>query len=233
MKDPLNLKDKLFQDGYDSLNDDEKLRLLLSHSETSKNIDAVAEQIEEICGSMAAATQADVHFLMNECGANIHSAVLLELVLQLKRRCEINEADKTRLNTSANAKRFFQGFMKGRSREIFVGVLVGKTYKIKCCEILNYGSAGDVNASAKNAVEFALKNRAKSIFISHCHPNAGCAPSDEDRAATRRIQKALSSAGIVLIDHIITGVDGAVSLREIDGDIFKSVESYTLSFSGS
>ncbi len=228
MKKIFNLREKLFKEGYDSLDQDEKLRLLLSYSERDENIDVVAEKINEICGGTATAVQADVHFLMNECSANIHSAVLLDLVLQLKRRSEMNEADKIKLNTTENAKKFFLGFMKGRAREIFAGVLVNKSYKIKCCEILDYGSIGDVKTAARNAVEFALKNKSKSIFISHCHPKGSCAPSAADHEATRRIRNALSSAGIMLIDHIITGVDGAISLREINSEIFEVIENYTL-----
>ncbi|MBP3379998.1 MAG: JAB domain-containing protein [Ruminococcus sp.] len=226
MKKTLNLREKLFRDGYDSLDRDEKLRLLLSYSEKAGNIDAVAERINEICGGTATAVQADVHFLMNECGANVHSAVLLDLILQLKRRCEKNEADKIRLNTAENAKKYFREFMKGRNREIFVGVLVNKLYNIKRSEILGYGSTDDVKATARNAVGFALKNKAKNIFISHCHPKGSCAPSAADHEATRRIVKALSSAGIVLVDHIITGVDGAASLRSINSEIFEEIENY-------
>lgn len=228
MKKPLNLKDKLIKSGYDSLTQDEKLRILLSHSEKAANIESVTEQIKEICGSTATAVQADVHFLMNECGANVQSAVLLHLVLQLKRRCEINEADKIRLNTAENAKKFFLEFMRGRSREIIVGVLVNKYYKTKCCEILNYGSTKDVKAAARDAVRFALKNKSKTIFISHCHPNGSCAPSAADHEATRRIRIALSSAGIVLVDHIITGVDGAISLRDVNSEIFEEIENYSI-----
>lgn len=222
----LNLKKKLFKDGYDSLTQDEKLRILLSYSEKAGNIGSVTEQIKEICGGTATAVQADVHFLMNECGANSQSAVLLNLVLQLKRRCEINETDKIRLNTAENAGKFFVEFMRGRTREILVGVLVNKSYKIKCCEILDYGSTNDVKAAAKNAVRFALKNKSKNIFISHCHPNGSCTPSAADHEATRRIRIALSSAGIVLVDHIITGVDGAASLRQLNGGIFEDIETY-------
>lgn len=226
MNESLDLKAKFLKDGYNFLTQEEKLRLLLSYPETAENVDDVTERIVGICGGTAAAVQADVHFLMNECGANIQSAVLLNLILQLKRRCEMNEIDKIELNTAENAKLFFQKFMKGRTQEVFAGVLIDKSYKIKCCEILDYGSADDVKAIARNAVAFALKNKSKSIFISHCHPNGSCTPSAADYESTRRIRNALASVGISLVDHIITGVDGVLSLRQVSGEIFEEIESY-------
>ncbi|MCM1528644.1 MAG: JAB domain-containing protein [Alistipes sp.] len=222
-----DLKTKFLKDGYNSLTQDEKLLLLISYSETQKNISNVMERIVGICGGTATAVLADVHFLMNECGSNIQSAVLLNLVLQLKRRCEMNEIDKIELNTAENAKLFFQKFMKGRTQEVFAGVLVDKCFGIKCCEILDHGSVDDVRSTSRNAVAFALKNKSNSIFISHCHPNGSCTPSDADYESTRRIRNALATVGISLVDHIITGVDGVLSLRQENSQIFEENKRYT------
>ncbi|MDE6775668.1 MAG: hypothetical protein K2J37_05175, partial [Ruminococcus sp.] len=64
-------------------------------------------------------------------------------------------------------------------------------------------------------------------FIAHCHPNESSAPSAADISATRRIKESLKNADVFLADHIITGIDGAVSLREIDRNgLFDKTESY-------
>ena len=41
-------------------------------------------------------------------------------------------------------------------------------------------------------------------------------PSESDISSTRRIDSVLESLDITLIDHIITGIGGAVSMRELN-----------------
>jgi len=48
----------------------------------------------------------------------------------------------------------------------------------------------------------------------HNHPSGDPAPSREDIAITRRLKEAGDLLGIKVMDHVIVGTDGMVSLLE-------------------
>ena len=53
-----------------------------------------------------------------------------------------------------------------------------------------------------------------NIIISHNHPSHDPTPSPEDVAITRTIVQAGKLLGIDVLDHVVIGGDGFVSLKE-------------------
>jgi DNA repair protein RadC len=60
----------------------------------------------------------------------------------------------------------------------------------------------------------ALMNNAKAIIAFHCHPSGDPTPSRDDLILTQRLKKAGKIMCIELLDHLITGEEDYVSLRE-------------------
>jgi hypothetical protein len=60
----------------------------------------------------------------------------------------------------------------------------------------------------------AMINNAKSIIAFHNHPSSDPTPSREDIRLTHRLQEAGKIMGIELLDHVITGEQSYVSLKE-------------------
>ncbi|MDE5763577.1 MAG: hypothetical protein K2I00_01240 [Ruminococcus sp.] len=228
MKDKCSiLTEKYLKNGFDSLSDMEKLMLVLSYSEEKKSVQKIAENIYKTYGTFNVAVDCDSDYIMRECGINEQSAVLLKIISQISRRNDIYSVSKLRLNTSENAKKYFSAYMKGMKTEVFVATAVNKQFYLIKSTVLASGGFRDVVIVIRSIVEFALKNDASYIFISHCHPNESSAPSVADISATRRIKESLKNADVFLADHIITGADGAVSLREVDrNDLFDKTASY-------
>lgn len=78
-------------------------------------------------------------------------------------------------------------------------------------------SKGTVNASLAGPREIfveALRHQAVSLILVHNHPSGDPEPSPEDIALTRRVWEAGELVGVALLDHIIIGDNGYVSLRE-------------------
>jgi DNA repair protein RadC len=65
---------------------------------------------------------------------------------------------------------------------------------------------GTVNASFCTPREIFIRlllAGASSFVLSHNHPSGDCTPSNEDIAATKRINESAKIIGITLLDHII------------------------------
>ena len=52
------------------------------------------------------------------------------------------------------------------------------------------------------------------MILGHNHPSGDCEPSDADRGITQKIGKALALVDIRLLDHLVVGRGGHVSLAE-------------------
>lgn len=60
----------------------------------------------------------------------------------------------------------------------------------------------------------ALRDAASSIILVHNHPSGDPTPSREDIAVTDRLSDVGTTIGIDVLDHIVMGRDGAVSIQE-------------------
>lgn len=60
----------------------------------------------------------------------------------------------------------------------------------------------------------ALLHRAASVVVAHNHPSGDPEPSADDRATTRRLERAGRLLGVPLLDHVVLGAGSHVSFRE-------------------
>ena len=60
----------------------------------------------------------------------------------------------------------------------------------------------------------AIRDAASSIILAHNHPSGDPKPSREDIAVTDRLTDVGKTVGIDVLDHIVMGRDGLVSIRE-------------------
>ena len=78
-------------------------------------------------------------------------------------------------------------------------------------------SHGNVNSSivgAREVFQKALLANAVSIILIHNHPSGDPTPSREDVEVTKRLVEAGKIIGIQVLDHIVIGRPGYVSLKE-------------------
>lgn len=209
------IKNKYQEKGFDSLTDTEKFTLILSYSEKSNKIEKVVSKLSEIYGTLKMAMDSDPQFLVKDCGTNWQSALLLTLIPQLKRICELEKCRELPLDTVENAKRYFSAYLSAEHVEIIVATAVSKNFKVIDSKILSSGAVSEVVLSCREIVDFAMKNEGAYLFIAHNHPMGVCTPSADDISSTRNIKNALDLLGITLADHIIVGCGGETDLHSM------------------
>ena len=64
----------------------------------------------------------------------------------------------------------------------------------------------------------AVRQRATAIVVAHNHPSGNLEPSMEDKDVTRRLRQAGDLLGIRILDHLIFGEEGFLSMLE--GNLF-------------
>lgn len=60
----------------------------------------------------------------------------------------------------------------------------------------------------------ALALNAAAVILAHNHPSGAPDPSAADIAITARLREALGLIDVRVLDHIVVGAEGAVSLAE-------------------
>lgn len=215
---------------YSGLSDFEKATMILSYSERGENVRRVAENIIELYGSLYMSTKADPLMLMRACKSSEQSAVLLNMISLLDNLCAMQRLEIDRLDSLSEARRYFECLMGDFLFEYFVMTGVDKNLKIVNSEIISKGSGSSVVLSGFDATRFAVRTGSKYVFMSHNHPTSSAEMSDDDIISTKMICEVMGFVGVPVIDHIVVGIDGSVSAREVFGKgskIFFTPQGYS------
>jgi DNA repair protein RadC len=86
--------------------------------------------------------------------------------------------------------------------------------RIACVDCVSVGSLNQSIVHPREVFKTALISNAAALVLIHNHPSGDPSPSSEDIAITRRLKEAGDLLGIKVVDHVIVGTDGMVSLLE-------------------
>ena len=69
-------------------------------------------------------------------------------------------------------------------------------------------------------IESALRKKASAFIFVHNHPTGPAEASQEDVELTRSLVNACRAVDIPVLDHVIVGNDGFLSMRQEQPEIF-------------
>ena len=75
------------------------------------------------------------------------------------------------------------------------------------------GTAGTV-VDPKIIAKYAIDSLTSSVILVHNHPSGDPEPSQADRKLTTTLKDALNMVGTRILDHVVVGYEGCVSLAE-------------------
>lgn len=79
---------------------------------------------------------------------------------------------------------------------------------------ISHGNVNSAIVGTREVYQKALLTNAVNIILMHNHPSGDPTPSKEDIQITERLSEAGKILGVTLMDHLVIGRDGFVSLRE-------------------
>ncbi len=230
------LRKKYMKYGAESLSEQEMITLILSYSEKG-DVMQLAERLSHEYGSLNTLIDADPYLIMQSGEISEQTAVLLKSVSRLAYIRSGSDSRFRYLKSSHIAKEYFSSRLIGSSCEKLAAVSVNDKLRVMSFCMISSGTGIRIDASCRNIIEFAIKNDSHWLFLAHNHPNADTRPSEADIISTRTIISTLANIDVTLIDHIITGSGGAVSMREhpdsrslsFGGDMYKTAPEQTSS----
>lgn len=107
-----------------------------------------------------------------------------------------------------------RAFIGNADREVFVAIYLTTKHRITAVEATATGTLNATLVHPRELFKGTLLANAAAVGLAHNHPSGDHTPSPEDLVLTARLLAAGEVLGIRVIDHVVLGDPGYVSLRE-------------------
>jgi DNA repair protein RadC len=109
--------------------------------------------------------------------------------------------------------------LEGLEQETFLALSLDARNRLQRISTVSVGSLTNSLVHPREVFRCAIREAAGALVVAHNHPSGDPEPSGEDLAVTRRLSEVGDLLGIPLLDHLVVGDAGYVSLRERYGDL--------------
>lgn len=108
----------------------------------------------------------------------------------------------------------FAKSMENAAEENFVVLHLDVRHRIIGVDHMAKGSATGVEVHPREVFKSALLNNASALIFIHNHPGGDPGPSRADRELTTRLKQVGELHGIQVLDHVVIGAEGCVSMAD-------------------
>ena len=202
--------------GHRVFTESELLCFLLSFATPHKdNVDLSRSLIDKF-GSFTRVIEADYGTLLTVHGIDSHTALSLSMFRKLS-QAYYEKKTESNLSESFTPERMENYckslFMDANDEELYC-IFLTDNLKLITSEKMCTGSAVCVNLSVRRVVQSVFANNCNRLVIAHNHPAGSCLPSTKDVNTTNDLRSLLAKIEIDLIDHIVVGNDGVISMKK-------------------
>jgi DNA repair protein RadC len=209
------LKEKYRAHGLESFTDIEALELLLFYAIPRANTNELAHALLDRFHSFRGVLEAEQIELERVPGIGPNAAALLRLVTDLNSRYQRAASVRgTQIRSSSDAGAFLQPQFAYQSEERSVLLCLDTAGRVIECRALAEGSSAMVGLSARELVDYVLRDKAARVILAHNHVSGVALPSAADVEATARIYRMLQMIGVELVDHLVFCDGDYVSMRD-------------------
>lgn len=209
------LRDRFFQNGLESFHDYEVLEVLLTLSTPRKDMKPLAKELIRRFGSLASVLDAPLSALLDVDGMGSVSAFSIKLPHSIGRRYLFEQAQgRDYLRSSRTVKDYLTHNLRERNREVFMVIFLDGQNQVLKMEELFTGSLTTSAIYPREVVQKVLDHDAANVILVHNHPSGSLTPSNSDRAVTKKLQSALATIDVDVLDHLIVGGNGFFSFAD-------------------
>lgn len=209
------LRTRFLKGGEKALPDYELLELILCGVIPRGDVKPLAKVLLEETGSLAGLLQADLEKLKSIPGIGESTIALLKVIYEVSCRVIREELRKETVFESWQAMiNYCRARMSHVAVEQFRLLFLDHKNQLIADELQQQGTINRTPIFPREVVKRSLEVGATSIILVHNHPSGDPSPSEADIEITRKIIEAATALDIQVLDHLIVGKYGHVSLRE-------------------
>jgi DNA repair protein RadC len=120
----------------------------------------------------------------------------------------------TAFESPAAVRQFCQLHIAGESDEWFCCLFLDSQHRLITFEKLFRGTIDGASVHPRVVVRRALEVNAAALILTHNHPSGLPKPSTADIKISQKLKEALALVDVRVLDHVIVGIEGTVSMAE-------------------
>lgn len=208
-------REKLLSKGSEALSNSELLAILLGSGTKKKSAIEVGKEILALAGdNLNALGKLSLKELMKVDGIGEARAITIAAALELGRRRQASEVQKSKITNSGDIARYLQAQLRDKTHEVFIVAYLNRANMIIHLETISEGGITGTVADPRIILKKALEQNAVSMILCHNHPSGSLKPSKADEQLTQKIKQAALLLDISVIDHVIVCEDGYYSFAD-------------------
>ncbi len=208
-------RERLAKHGPQTLSNAELLAILLRVGVQGENAVQMGNRLLRDLGGLQGIHRAAYDDVCQQHGIGPAKAAQIKAAVELGRRLSIESPeDRPAIHSPGDAAALVQYEMSGLEQEELRVMLLDIRNRVE--KILTVYK-GSLNASFVRVGELfktAIRSNAAAVIIVHNHPSGDPTPSPDDIALTRAVVQAGKLLDLEVLDHLIIGKGGYVSLKE-------------------
>lgn len=121
---------------------------------------------------------------------------------------------KLQIKTASDVYQYYVDELQNKTKEYFYALFLDTKNRILKEELVSIGTLNESLIHPRELFNSAVQASCNSVIIVHNHPSGDCIPSDSDKEVTKVLVDAGEIMGIKVLDHVIIGKEGFMSLKE-------------------
>jgi len=227
------LKEKIVNDTYERMSDHEFLESLLFFAIPRKDTNELAHRLLNEFGTLTNVLLASFERLCSVKGMTENATYFLLTLPKISKRANFSKEKQILFrNSTLGFAKIFAPKIVPEMEEVLYAIFTRENGSLIACKMISHGDVANAKINVKTIVDLAIKLNALNVAIAHNHPNNVCFPSKEDIRATLHLKVALELCGFRLLDHIVFGREGCMSImRAVDylsKPIFGDIDNCTV-----
>jgi DNA repair protein RadC len=206
---------RLRKHGPDCLSDAELLAVVLGRGSRSEN---AMDLCRRILGqrNLHKLAELSVPELTTLFGDDQVKALRISAMFELFRRTNRlrNHGFTTKIQSAEDVYHYFVDRVAEKKQEYFYALCLDTKNRVIQETLVSVGILDASLIHPREVFKAAIQASSHAVILVHNHPSGEAEPSINDREVTKVLREAGSLLGIEVLDHIVIGSNGFVSMKE-------------------
>jgi len=205
---------RLKRKGVFSLSDAELLAIVIGRGDKTENAIDLANRVLAT-NNFDKMSELSLSELEKEF-RNPVKAMKINAMFEIFRRTNklMKKGFKVQIKTASDVYQYYVDELQNKTKEYFYALFLDTKNRILKEELVSIGTLNESLIHPRELFNSAVQASCNSVIIVHNHPSGDCVPSDSDKEVTKVLVEAGEIMGIKVLDHVIIGKEGFVSLKE-------------------
>jgi len=205
---------RLKRKGVFSLSDAELLAIIIGRGDKTENAIDLANRVLAT-NNFNKIAELSLPELEKEF-KNPVKAMKINAMFEIFRRTNklMKKGFKLQIKNASDVYQYYVDELQNKTKEYFYALFLDTKNRILKEELVSIGTLNESLIHPRELFNSAVQASCNSVIIVHNHPSGDCVPSENDKEVTKVLVEAGEIMGIKVLDHVIIGKEGFMSLKE-------------------